>query len=245
MEWLLEHLRDLTPASVHLTLAGILLLCGLGLPIPEDISLISGGYMAHLGVVNVHTVFVVCLAAVLGGDTIAFFLGHWFGRRVLQWGPAKRLFSARKQLRVRAYFRKYGSKVIFIGRFLPGLRFSIFFSAGTLHVKAATFLLYDTLAALLSVPFLVYLAYYFGEHIDNVIAWARRSEYGILVVSIVAAAFVVFKVYRHRRQRRKELGMPAAGATAPAPTSAQDASSSATTMARPETHPGKPEIPQA
>jgi hypothetical protein len=55
----------------------------------------------------------------------------------------------------------------------------------------------------------------------------------------------VFKVYRHRRLRRKELGMPAAGATAPAPASAQDASSSATTLARPESPPGKPEIPQA
>jgi membrane protein DedA with SNARE-associated domain len=243
MEWLLDHLRDLTPASVHLTLAGILLLCGLGLPIPEDISLISGGYMAHLGVVSVHTVFLVCLAAVLGGDSIAFLLGYQFGRRLLQWGPARRLFSARKQLRVRAYFRKYGSKVIFIGRFLPGLRFSIFFSAGTLHVKAATFLLYDTLAALLSVPFLVYLAYYFGEHIDNVIAWARRSEYGILVLAIVATAFVLFKIVRHRRLRKKELSAPPPGAsaTSPAPTSAQDTTSSATTLA----HPGKPEIPQA
>jgi len=243
MEWLLDHLRDLTPASVHLTLAGILLLCGLGLPIPEDISLISGGYMAHLGVVSVHTTFVVCLAAVLGGDTIAFFLGHLFGRRLLRWGPARRLFSARKQLRVRAYFRKYGSKVIFIGRFLPGLRFSIFFSAGTLHVKPATFLLYDTMAALLSVPFLVYLAYYFGEHIDNVIAWARRSEYGILVLAVVATAFVMFKIIRHRRLRKKELGAssPSPGPAAPPPTTAQDASSSATTLA----HPGKPEIPQA
>ena len=101
---------------------------------------------------------------------------------------------------MRAYFRKYGSKVIFIGRFLPGLRFSIFFSAGTLHVRPAVFLLYDTLAALLSVPFLVYLAWAFGEHIDHVIAWARRSEYGILVLAIVAAAFVLFKLRpRHRR----------------------------------------------
>ena len=179
---------SLDPASVHLTLAGILLLCGLGLPIPEDISLISGGYMAHLGVVNVHTVFLVCLAAVLGGDCAAFFLGRFFGRRILGWGPAQRLFSARKQLRVRAYFRKYGSKVIFVGRFLPGLRFSIFFSAGTLHVRPAVFLSTTRLAALLSVPFLVYLAWIFGEHIDRVIRWARRSEYGILVVADPSAA---------------------------------------------------------
>jgi membrane protein DedA with SNARE-associated domain len=205
MEWLLDHLQSLDPASVHLTLAGTLLLCGLGLPIPEDISLISGGYMAHLGVVNVHTVFIICFAAVLAGDCAAFFLGHFFGRRLLGWGPAQRLFSAKKQLRVRAYFRKYGSKVIFVGRFLPGLRFSIYFSAGTLHVRPAVFLLYDTLAALLSVPFLVYCAWAFGEHIDRVIHWARRSEWGILVVAVIAAAFVLFKLARYRKRRRREL----------------------------------------
>ena len=217
MEWLLEQLRDLSPAHVHLTLGGILLLCGLGLPIPEDISLISGGYMAHLGVVNVHTTFVICFAAVLAGDTLAFFLGRQFGRRILAWGPAKRLFSARKQLRVRAYFRKYGSKVIFIGRFLPGLRFSIFFSAGTLHVRPMVFFVYDTLAALLSVPFLVYLAWAFGEHIDHVIAWARRSEYGILVLAIAAGSFVVFKIARSRRARKKEFPAPVPVTPRPAP----------------------------
>jgi membrane protein DedA with SNARE-associated domain len=202
MEWLVERLLSMEPSSVHLTLAGILLLCGLGLPIPEDISLISGGYMAHLGVVSVHTVFLVCLAAVLGGDCAAFFLGHYFGRRILNWGPIKRLFSARKQLRVRAYFRKYGSKMIFIGRFLPGLRFSIFLSAGTLHVRPAVFLVYNSLAALLSVPLLVYSAWFFGEHIDRVIRWARGSEYGILFVALVAVIFILFKLARYRRRRR-------------------------------------------
>jgi len=95
--------------------------------------------------------------------------------------------------------------VIFVGRFLPGLRFSIYFCAGTLHVRPAVFLVYDTLAALLSVPFLVYLAWIFGEHIDRVIHWARRSEWGILVVAVVAAAFLLFKLARYRKRRRREL----------------------------------------
>lgn len=203
MEWFLEHLAHLPAGSVYLTIAGILLLCGLGLPIPEDISLIAAGYMAHLGAVNVHTMFVVCLTAVLAGDTLAFLLGYFFGRRVLAWGPARKVFTPRKQLRVRAYFRKYGSKVIFVGRFLPGLRFSIFFSAGSLHVRFAVFFIYDALAAILSVPFLVYLAWIFGEHIDQVIAWARRSEYGILVLSGAVVLLLVAKAWRSRRARRK------------------------------------------
>ena len=200
MDWLLAHLTSLSPSSVYETLAGILLLCGLGLPIPEDISLISAGYLAHKGVVNVHWVFLVCFAAVLAGDSLAFVMGRLFGSRLLESRLAQRIFRPRKQIRVRAYFRKFGSKVIFVARFLPGLRFSIFLSAGTLRVRPSVFVIYDSLAALVSVPALVYLAWFFGEHIDHVIAWARRSEYGILALVLIVVAWFAIKMLRKRRK---------------------------------------------
>jgi len=197
MEWVLSQLTS----HVYAKLAGILLLCGLGVPIPEDISLISAGYLAHLGTVDLHTVFLVCFAAVLGGDSLAFTMGRVFGTRILASRFGHRYFNPKRQRRVRAYFRTYGSKVIFIARFLPGLRFSIFLSAGMLHVRPYVFIVYDSLAALLSVPFLVYLAYYFGDKIDQVIKWARRSEYGILALVLVAALFVAYKFFKKRRAR--------------------------------------------
>jgi membrane protein DedA with SNARE-associated domain len=197
MEWLLSQLTS----HVYAKLAGLLLLCGLGLPIPEDISLIAGGYLAHLGTVDIHRIFLVCFASVLGGDSIAFALGRGFGTKILASRFAHRYFNPRRQRRVRAYFRSYGSKVVFVARFLPGLRFSIFLSAGMLHVKPHVFLLYDSLAALLSVPFLVYSAWFFGDQIDSVIKWAKRSEYGILALVAVVAVYVGIKIYRKRKSR--------------------------------------------
>jgi membrane protein DedA with SNARE-associated domain len=197
MEWLLSQLTT----HVYAKLAGILLLCGLGVPIPEDISLISAGYLAHLGTVDLHTVFVVCFVAVLGGDSLAFGMGRIFGTRILASRFGHRYFNPKRQRRVRAYFRTYGSKVVFIARFLPGLRFSIFLSAGMLHVRPYVFIVYDSMAALLSVPFLVYLAYYFGGKIDLVVKWARRSEYGILALVGLAGLFVAYKLYKKRRAR--------------------------------------------
>lgn len=197
MEWLLSLLTT----HVYAKLAGILLLCGLGLPIPEDISLISAGYLAHLGKVNVHIVLMVCFAAVLAGDTLAFTIGRCFGTRILASKFGHRYFNPRRQRRVRAYFRRYGSKVIFIARFLPGLRFSIFLSAGMLHVRPYVFVVFDSLAALLSVPFLVYSAWYFGDKIDLVIKWARASEYGILAIVVVIVLYFVIKYLRKRRSQ--------------------------------------------
>jgi membrane protein DedA with SNARE-associated domain len=197
MEWLL----GLLTSHIYAKLAGILLLCGLGLPIPEDISLICAGYLAHLGTVELHSIFIVCFAAVLGGDTLAFTVGRKFGTKILASRFGRRYFTPRRQRRVRAYFRSYGSKVIFVARFLPGLRFSIFLSAGMLHVRPYVFIVYDALAALLSVPFLVYMAWFFGDRIDQVIKWARRSEYGILALVGVLVLYLVIKIIRKQRSR--------------------------------------------
>ena len=126
----------------------------------------------------------------LAGDTLAFFLGRFFGRRVLASPFARRYFTPRRQLRVRAYFRKFGSKVVLIGRFTPGFRFTIFFTAGTLHLRPSVFLIYDFSAAAFSVPVLVYSAWYFGGQIDRVVKYTRQTEHGILVAIAVALAVV-------------------------------------------------------
>jgi membrane protein DedA with SNARE-associated domain len=208
LQSLFDHFSS-SPTAVYYALAGVLLLCGLGIPIPEDFSLISAGELAYHGVINVHTAFFVCLGAVLGGDTMAFLMGRFFGPRVLASRYFRRVFTPKKQLRVRAYFRKYGSKVMFVGRFLPGLRFTIYFSAGILKVPPAVFFIYDTLAALLSVPALVYAAYFFGRNIEQVLRWAHRSEYGILVIVAVVVGLIVFKTVRKRKARRLAVAAPA------------------------------------
>ena len=201
MKWFILHLSTMTPLGAYAWLAGILLLCGLGLPIPEDISLIAAGYFSWKGVLYVHTAFAICFAAVITGDTAAFFMGRFFGRRVLRSKLAHRYFTPRRQLRVRAYFRKFGSKVVLVGRFTPGLRFTIFFTAGTLHTRPSTFFIYDFSAAAFSVPVLVYSAWFFGGQIDWVVTVARRTEHGILVAVLLAAAIVGGRAWRRHKKR--------------------------------------------
>ncbi len=200
MKWFIVHLSTLTPLGAYTWLGGILLLCGLGLPIPEDISLIAAGYFSWRGALDITKAFLVCFAAVLAGDSLAFFLGRHFGRRVLASRVARKYFTPRRQLRVRAYFRKFGSKVILVGRFTPGLRFTIFFTAGTLHLRPPVFLIYDFSAAAFTVPILVYTAWLFGGQIDRVISYARHTEHGIVVAVIIGAIVVAAKAWRRHKR---------------------------------------------
>ena len=63
----------------YFTVFFILLICGFGVPIPEDITLVAGGIIAGLGFADVHTMVVVSLFGVLIGDGTMFTLGRIFG----------------------------------------------------------------------------------------------------------------------------------------------------------------------
>jgi len=91
---------------------------------------------------------------------------------------ARRYFTPRRQLRVRAYFRKFGSKVVLVGRFTPGFRFTIFFTAGTLHLRPSVFFIYDFVRRLFSVPVLVYAAWFFAARSIGWSRYARQTEMG-------------------------------------------------------------------
>ena len=210
MKWFIAHLSTLSPMGAYAWLGGILLLCGLrAANLPEDISLIVAGYFSWRGALQVSKAFLVCFAAVLAGDSLAFFLGRYFGRWVLASRLARKYFTHRRQIKVRAYFRKFGSKVVLIGRFTPGLRFTIFFTAGTLHLRPPVFLIYDFSAAAFTVPILVYTAWFFGGEIDRVIRYARHTEHGIVVAVIIGAVVIGIRAYkRHRKIMEARIAYP-------------------------------------
>ena len=79
---------------------------------------------------------------------------------------------------------------------LPGIGDADNLTTETDHIEVIVF---DALAALVSVPTLVYLAWFFGDNIDHVVKWAKRSEYGILVLVGIAVLFIGLKLYRKRR----------------------------------------------
>ena len=110
MSWFIAHLSTMTPLGAYAWLGGILLLCGLGLPIPEDISLIAAGYFSWKGVLYIHTAFAICFAAVVTGDTAAFFMGRLFGAPYIPVTPWLLPIPRRVPLRI-----VYGEPLSFSG----------------------------------------------------------------------------------------------------------------------------------
>ncbi len=158
LETLLDQFQG-TPLSLWGPFS-VLLLCGLGLPVPEDIVLIAAGALGVLDERPWIEVSALMYAGVMGGDSIIFLAGRFFGGRLRAAPWFQRIFPSAKQDKVEVLFERHGSTGMFLGRFLPGLRAPIFFTAGSMKVSYLKFLCFDGFAALISVPVFVWLGHW-------------------------------------------------------------------------------------
>lgn len=185
----------------YLGVLGVLIACGLGLPLPEDVPLLTGGFFCHLGLAGVPLMIPVAMVGVLGGDFLLFGIGRRFGHRVVEHRFIRRLVNPSRLLAAERLFARHGVRIIFAGRFLPGLRPMIFMASGVLKVPFWTFAGVNGLAACISVPVLVLLGTFFGHNLDQIRSEVRAVTHmiagGILLVALVAAG-----IYVYRRQRR-------------------------------------------
>jgi len=183
--------------------------CGLGLPLPEDIALITGGFLAALGpphgVGSVWAMMLVGLLGILVGDSIIFKAGKDYGDALLETRLGKHIPRDRVE-RVREMFKTHGPKLIVLARFLPGLRAVTYFVAGTSRVRFAVFALYDGLAALVSAPVWVWLGYSMErQHMPRrayLLAKQFQTLIFVVVFVVLVCAFLWWLLNRRREARR-------------------------------------------
>ncbi len=201
MQEMLSFMLSFGGFTPYLLIFAILLACGLGLPIPEDITLFVGGMLAYYGVVNVWLMIIVCMAGVLIGDSTIFMLGKKYGQEITKKPFFSNYLSPERLQIVQQKLHEKGNKVIFAARFMPGLRAPTFFSAATLHLPFRVFFFYDGMAALISVPAIVWTVYHFGALADQVIDIIRSVEHGIIALVAAIVGIAVGKWYFKNRQQ--------------------------------------------
>ncbi len=179
----------------------ILIFCGLGLPVPEDIVLIFLGFLVYSGYGDIVTALILGYLGIILGDSIIFIAGKRYGLKILKFKIFSKVITKNRLKKAKKFIVNHGRKTIFMARFLPGLRTPIFFSCGTLKMKFALFFLIDSLAAIFSAPIFTLLGYFFGDKIDVVISNLKRIDRIVLVTLILT----ILLVYLLKRSYNKKL----------------------------------------
>lgn len=192
----IETLVNFFQSYGYISVFGVLLLCGFGLPVPEDISLVAGGIISGLGYTDLRWMFIVSLAGVLIGDSVVFNFGRFLGMKFFNKPIAGKLITPGRYNAIRKWFDKYGYRVLFAARFMPGLRTPIFLTAGiTRFTSYPRFILIDGSAALISVPLWVFLGYLGASNREWLLYWITRSQFGILIIILIIAIIVAANIF--------------------------------------------------
>lgn len=176
----------------------LLLLCGLGLPVPEEVLLVISGYVAYKGLTSLYLTGGVDLLGVIGGDLILFYIGRGWSKGIRGHNIIRRFIGDAGLEKVEHFYSRHGNKAIFIARFISGLRIAVFLSAGIMGTKRSRFIITDMIAALLDLPIWIGAGYLMGSDIDLVLRYARDFEYLFIIVLPFLIAIIVI-LYLHSK----------------------------------------------
>jgi membrane protein DedA with SNARE-associated domain len=177
----------------HLSVPAVLvalLLGGAGAPFPEELGLVTLGYLSWRGEAPLVLVLPLAFAVVVAGDVSLYLIGR-LGRRLPV--VAQILHSARAER-----MRQHLPRLLFFGRFLIGVRAVFFLAAGAAEVPLARFLACDLVAALLSVLFLTGLGLYFAPVIDQI--WPALLRFELILLALAPLAILL--TWRRRLKPR-------------------------------------------
>lgn len=201
------------PYWVYTFVVIMMILSGFGLPIPEEVTLVSLGlltFMAqHSELFGVEvsdatsklepvTAALVAAFSVLGADTLVFSLGRFFGPKIRRQRWFQAILSSQNQERIERWTQRYGSWTCAIFRFTPGLRFPGHLFFGMMNFPLWKFLLIDGLVVFISVPTQVILIATYGEVILKTL-----QRFKLIVLAVGLGVFFVWVLRRYLLSRWK------------------------------------------
>jgi membrane protein DedA with SNARE-associated domain len=145
-------------------------------------------------------------AGALVSDNAVYWIGRIGGRplisRVLKMRFLHFLINEGTLKKVEHYFEAHGGKMVFVGRFGPGLRSMTPLFAGVSRMKYYRFLPYNLSAAAVWAVAYTLVGYVFGEYWNELLAVAKSFGYGIVaLVFLVLGTYLIRRLLRrHRRE---------------------------------------------
>ncbi len=188
----------------------VLVLTGFGLPIPEEVPIVAAGIASSVGTLNPWWAFLSCVIGAVAGDSVIYAIGYHFGHSLVYRHPRfAQLLHAEREVKIEQMIRKHEFKVLFLSRFMVGVRAPVYLAAGILRIPFLRFLVIDIICATAVVGLFFGLSYAYGDRLTRLI---RQSEIGLTVVLVVAAVAVAGYFFWRRRRRLQEALQPDAAA---------------------------------
>ena len=162
--------------------------------LPGDSLLFAAGAIASLGALDIGIVILLLLIAAILGDTINYWIGHFFGRKIVD-NPKIKFINQEHIDKTEQFYKKYGGKTIILARFVPIVRTFAPFVAGVGTMNYNKFLLFNIIGGVIWVTLFTLLGYFFG----NFEVIQKNFHYAIFAIIGLSIVPVVYEYIQHKR----------------------------------------------
>lgn len=196
-----KHLKDfieLYPILVYGILFAIIFVeTGLVIMplLPGDSLLFAVGMFAAQGSLNLGLVIVLLIIAAFLGDTTNYYIGRFFGEKVLNLKLGGKVLVKPEHVdKTHEFYEKHGPKTIILARFVPIVRTFAPFVAGVAKMTYKVFLSYNIIGGVIWVVSVTLLGYFLGE-----IPWVNKNfEKVIFLIIGISLLPIIFSYVKNK-----------------------------------------------
>lgn len=205
LQEIVQLIYDLPPLSIYLVFFAVAYVENIIPPIPGDILVAFGGYLAAESVIGVIPVLLLTTVASVIGFMNVYWIGSHWGYRIkdkkkdywlLRFIPLKYLNK------VQDWMQRWGMGVVLANRFLAGTRSVISLTAGLSHTPISSTVLCSTISSILWNGIL--LAFGWIVHENWNIIGDYLSAYGKIVLGLIAL-FIIVRLAMHYYRKKKSV----------------------------------------
>ena len=198
LSWLSSIIISVISATGYLGIFGLMALESACIPIPSEVIMPFSGFLVWQGRFELLPVVLWGALGNLTGSIIAYWIGAWGGRRLIEKYGKYILISGHDLELADSWFAKYGQSTVFFSRLLPVVRTFISLPAGIARMDFKKFCVYTLLGSLFWSFFLAYAGLIAGENWDRLKVYFHKFDLAIGVIIIVG---IVWWVRRHFNQK--------------------------------------------
>lgn len=199
LDWVLR----LPPGPTYVVLALLSALENVFPPVPADMAVALGAFLAGRGEVMAWPLGILCWASNQASAMGIYFFARKRGPSFFDHGLGRRLLPAKAMSALKQGSEHYGVFAIFVSRFLPGLRAAILPFAGAIGVSPVRALVPAGIASALWYAFLVGAAMSLGRNLASVRQFVEDANRVLTLVALVVTALFGLWLWQRTRKRRR------------------------------------------
>ncbi len=197
LAWLSSIIISVISTTGYAGIFFLMLLESACIPIPSEVIMPFAGFLVWDGRFGFLPVVLWGALGNLAGSILAYWVGAWGGRRLIEKYGKYFLISSHDLTLAENWFVKYGQAAVLISRVLPVVRTFISLPAGIARMPFKKFCAYTFLGSLPWCFVLAYAGLAAGENWDFLKVYFHKFDLAIGALIII---FIVWWVWRHLKQ---------------------------------------------